>query len=36
MLDGFPTLKAYKERCEARPAFRRAMKARIERFATAA
>jgi glutathione S-transferase len=24
MLDEFPTLKAYKERCKARPAFRRA------------
>ncbi|AEI63568.1 glutathione S-transferase family protein [Corallococcus macrosporus] len=32
LLDGFPTLKAYKERCEARPAFQRALAAHLETF----
>ncbi|MFY2558335.1 glutathione S-transferase family protein [Corallococcus terminator] len=32
VLDGFPTLKAYKERCEARPAFQRALAAQMEPF----
>lgn len=32
LLDGFPTLKAYKERCEARPAFQRALAAQMEPF----
>ena len=33
IIDDFPTLKAYKQRCEARPAFQRAMKAQMEGFA---
>ncbi|MBZ4370126.1 glutathione S-transferase family protein [Corallococcus sp. AS-1-6] len=32
MLDAHPTLKAYKERCEARPAFQRALTAQLEAF----
>lgn len=36
LLDAYPALKAYKERCEARPAFRRAMKAQMEGFRAAA
>lgn len=36
LLDEFPTLKAYKLRCEARPAFQRAMKAQMDGFAQAA
>lgn len=32
VLDGFPTLKAYKERCEARPAFQRALAAQMAPF----
>lgn len=36
LLDGYPALKAYKERCEARPAFQRAMKAQMEGFGEAA
>jgi glutathione S-transferase len=36
LLDGYPVLKAYKERCEARPAFQRAMKAQLEGFREAA
>ena len=36
IVDEFPTLKAYKVRCEARPAFQRAMKAQMEGFAQAA
>jgi glutathione S-transferase len=32
LLDGFPTLKAYKARCEARPAFQRALAAQLEPF----
>lgn len=36
LLDGYPALKAYKERCEARPAFQRAMAAQMEGFRQAA
>jgi glutathione S-transferase len=36
IINEFPTLKAYKQRCEARPAFKRAMAAQMEGFATAA
>jgi glutathione S-transferase len=36
LLDGYPTLKAYKERCEARPAFKRALAAQMDGFAQAA
>ena len=36
LIDGFPQLKAYKERCEARPAFQRAMKAQMDGFARTA
>ena len=36
VLDDYPTLKAYKLRCEARPAFQRAMKAQMEGFVQAA
>jgi glutathione S-transferase len=36
LLDTYPHLRAYKRRCEARPAFQRAMKAQIEGFKTAA
>lgn len=36
IVDSFPTLKAYRDRCEARPAFKRAMKAQMEGFAEAA
>jgi len=32
LLDAEPTLKAYKERCEARPAFQRALAAQLEPF----
>ncbi|AKQ70017.1 Glutathione S-transferase [Myxococcus hansupus] len=32
LLDGFPSLKAYKERCEARPAFQRALAAQMAPF----
>ncbi|MHA7633438.1 glutathione S-transferase family protein [Corallococcus sp. M7] len=32
VLDAHPTLKAYKERCEARPAFQRALAAQMEAF----
>ena len=35
-IDDFPKLKAYKERCEARPAFQRALKAQLDGFAAAA
>ena len=35
LLDDFPKLKAFRERCEARPAFKRAMKAQMEGFAPA-
>ena len=33
LLDDFPKLKAFRERCEARPAFKRAMQAQMEGFA---
>jgi glutathione S-transferase len=36
LVEQYPTLKAYKERCEARPAFNRALKAQLEGFAKAA
>ena len=36
LLDAYPALKAYKERCEARPAFQRAMTAQMQGFAKAA
>lgn len=36
LLDDYPTLKAYKQRGEARPAFQRAMKAQLAGFAGAA
>jgi glutathione S-transferase len=36
IIDDFPTLKAYKQRCEARPAFKRAMKDQMQGFAQAA
>lgn len=36
LLDAYPPLKAYKERCEARPAFQRAMKAQMEGYRKAA
>ena len=36
LLVAFPTLEAYKRRCEARPAFGRAMAAQMEGFAKAA
>ncbi len=36
ILNDFPTLKAYKERCEARPAFKRALKAQLDGFKAAA
>jgi len=36
MLDAYPALKAYRQRCEARPAFQRAMTAQMEGFAKAA
>jgi glutathione S-transferase len=36
MLDAYPTLKAYKERCEARPAFKRALNAQMDGFEQAA
>lgn len=36
VLDAYPALKAYKERCEARPAFQRAMAAQLKGFAKAA
>jgi glutathione S-transferase len=35
-LNDFPTLKAYKERCEARPAFKRAFAAQMAGFGSAA
>ncbi|MCY1042658.1 glutathione S-transferase family protein [Corallococcus sp. bb12-1] len=34
LLDSEPTLKAYKERCEARPAFQRALAAQMKPFET--
>jgi glutathione S-transferase len=36
VVDAYPRLSAYKRRCEARPAFRRAMKAQIDGFKNAA
>ena len=36
LLDRYPHLSAYKRRCEARPAFKRAMKAQIDGFKNAA
>ena len=36
IVDEFPTLKAYKQRCEARPAFQRAMAAQMDGFKAAA
>jgi glutathione S-transferase len=36
LLDSYPALKAYKERCEARPAFRCAMAAQMHGFGLAA
>jgi glutathione S-transferase len=36
LIDDFPKLKAYKDRCEARPAFQRALKAQLDGFAAAA
>ena len=33
IVDGFPTLRAYRDRCEARPAFQRAMKDQMEGLA---
>lgn len=36
ILDEYPALKAYRQRCEARPAFERAMKAQMEGFSKAA
>lgn len=35
LLNDFPRLKAFRERCEARPAFQHAMKAQVEGFAPA-
>jgi glutathione S-transferase len=35
IINEFPTLKAYKDRCEARPAFKRAMKAQMEEYEAA-
>ena len=36
VFEPFPALKAYRRRCEARPAFQRALKAQVEGFAEAA
>lgn len=36
IINDYPTLKAYKQRCESRPAFRGAMQAQMEGFAEAA
>ncbi|MFC7397985.1 glutathione S-transferase family protein [Chelatococcus sp. GCM10030263] len=36
LFDAYPTLKAYRERCETRPAFQRALKAQVEGFSQAA
>lgn len=36
IINDFPTLKAYKHRCESRPAFQRAMQAQMAQFAEAA
>ena len=36
LLDAYPMLKAHKERCEARPAFQRALKAQMDGWSKAA
>ncbi len=36
LVDAYPRLNAYKQRCEARPAFQRAMKAQMDGFKNAA
>jgi len=36
IVDEFPALKAYRQRCESRPAFERAMRSQMEDFAEAA
>lgn len=36
ILEDYPNLKAYKERCESRPAFQRALKAQMDAFDPAA
>ena len=36
LVEAYPALKAYNERCEARPAFRRAMAAQMQGFKEAA
>ncbi|WP_348626424.1 glutathione S-transferase family protein [Mesorhizobium sp. DCY119] len=36
LVDAYPQLSAYKRRCEARPAFQRAMKAQMDGFKNAA
>ena len=36
LVDAYPQLSAYKRRCEARPAFQRAMQAQMEGFKNAA
>lgn len=36
LLDQYPAMKAYRDRCEARPAFQRAMKAQLDGFRKAA
>jgi len=36
LFEQYPTLKSYSERCEARPAFQRALKAQVEGFKEAA
>lgn len=36
LVESFPCLSAYKKRCEARPAFQRAMKAQLDGFKAAA
>ena len=36
ILDDFPSLAAYRARCEARPAFRRAIDAQMKQFDNAA
>ena len=36
IVEGYPRLHAYKQRCAARPAFQRAMKAQVEGFKKAA
>ena len=36
LVEAYPNLRAYKRRCEARPAFRRAMQAQVDGFSNAA